>query len=239
MLFGLFKKSINIAHEVQQDPFDLSRLLIKEATQLKKTNIEKAIKKIQKAINICPEKVTSDYFKLANYIQIAGRHDESFSVLCKLMSELDPNDYYLFNMHRSSISEKMMQHLFREKKYVDCIWSGCETDWLQFVALACQGRFNGIEGYALFLDSRNAKKSFKEINLADKLDDFKKSFQDFLMANSDFLRTLSNSSPGLTNNNLSDEFTMHYQSLNKDIFAEKFKKEFQLLLNEKKKDKVN
>lgn len=230
MLFGLFKKSPT---KKIQDPFDLSRLLIKEATQLKKTNIEKAIKKIQEAINICPEKVTNDYFKLANYIQIAGKHDESFSILSKLMSELDPCDYYLFNMHRSIISEKMSLHLFREKKYIECIWSGCETDWLGIIALACQGRFNGIEGYKLFLDGRNAKKSFKEIGRANKLSTFRENFHNFILTNSDFFTKLSNSSPGLTNNDLSNEFLALYQSINEDVFSKNLEREFQLLLNEK------
>ena len=233
MIFDLFNKKKAPQpqpHQAQEGAFEKSRDLIKEATRLKVIDIEQAITSIRQAIAVCPDKVFDDYFKLANYIQLAGRPDESFGVFRKLLSELNPSDYLFFNMNMSTIDERMSLHLFKETKYKDCIWYGSHSDWNLAVALACQGRFKEYLGRQKFLDGRNAKKAFKELQLSDRLDSFKDAFMSIVAANEPQLHRLSDLSPFVLGAEPSQEFIGIFRSMNTGAFLDGYGTQLQPIL---------
>lgn len=67
-----------------KDPDEIKRekahLLLKEATALRDTDIELAIKKIREAINLGHR----DYAKLSNYLYLAGRFDEAVAIYTEI-----------------------------------------------------------------------------------------------------------------------------------------------------------
>jgi predicted TPR repeat methyltransferase len=99
--------------------FDKSRELIQEATEHKKSDIIKAINLIEQAINISPQKIFSDYFKLADYLHIAGQYDKAYSVYTQLIATLNPEDLSISLILSLLTSVKFTEHshkLFLKKE---------------------------------------------------------------------------------------------------------------------------
>lgn len=96
--------------------------LIKKATSLKKENIQEAIQLIERAIEICPEKILDHYYKLSSYYHISGNKEKSYFILEKLLEELDEKDYFVFSK-TSEIYHKKAVLLYKDKQYKSYIRS--------------------------------------------------------------------------------------------------------------------
>ena len=120
--------------------YEKSRELIKTSTSFKDKDITGAINLIQEAINLCPEKILSDYFKLANYLHLASRKDDAYSVLYKLILDLNTKEIGMYNMHKTMVYDKICVLNYKDKdfklylkNYSLCIYNSA-------LATACQGR---------------------------------------------------------------------------------------------------
>ena len=176
---------------------DRSMEMLKEATQLKKTNLPAAVEKVREAIRECPFKNLEYHFKLANYLAADGQFNEAFAVLRKLMSEESPTNYFLFNFNMRDIEEAMGHVVFREKRWTHYAWHASASVYRNLVALAAQGRFNGIDAPAWSnpLGERNGNKVFKELGIPEKLDDFNNAFRALLLSAEPQLKRLSELAP--------------------------------------------
>ena len=174
----------------EMDAFDRSRELLKQATSLKDADIEQAIALIRQAIETCPEKVLGDYFKLANYIQKAGRHDDAFAVLRQLMPEEGPDSHF-FHMNASEIEGKMALLLYREKRYKDFVWYKCSSAWNRAIGLSRLCRHAEIDHVPKMLADRYFSGAFKKLGREDDLQDFIYKFHSMIMENKEELSQAS------------------------------------------------
>jgi hypothetical protein len=123
-----------------EDDFDKSRQLLKQATSFKNTDINKAIALIEQAIDTSPERILSDYFKLANYYHISDNTDRAYSTHQNLLENLDINDIGMHYMDRSQIFDKLCTLSYKDKYYEQYLHYYCLWLYNTTVAFACQGR---------------------------------------------------------------------------------------------------
>ncbi|MQY78531.1 MAG: hypothetical protein GH151_04940 [Bacteroidetes bacterium] len=119
------------------DPYEKSRELIKEATSLKKTDINKAISLTKEAIKSYPN--FDYYFKLASYYQLSGNNNEAFSVIGKLVGELDFNDVINYNTRIHQIFTEKAKLLYNVQDWVDYFFSLCFSLWNDLISVAVNG----------------------------------------------------------------------------------------------------
>lgn len=152
-----------------EDSFSKSRDLIKKATSYKNTNIEKAIALIQKAIKLCPEKMLTDYFKLANYYYIANCKDKAYSIHQEILAQLNQKDITMYNMKRASVFEKLCTLSYKDKEFKNYLYYYCLWFFNLAVAFACQGRKGEFEemlnnqNKLVYLASSKINSSFKKL----------------------------------------------------------------------------
>jgi len=164
-LFDIFKKkpTVNIPNQEvrlpdqksensKEEAYEKSRSMLKSATSLKDIDIDKAISIIQEAIQICPENILADHFKLANYYHIANNKEKAYDTLQDLLDNLDPNDIVLYNMYRLGVHEKFCTLYYKEKEYKKYLQHYCLWFDNTNVAMACQGRKEDLQNS---LDNRD------------------------------------------------------------------------------------
>jgi len=159
--------------------FQASRL-IKKATKHKKTDIHKAIALIREAIELYSSSDYSFHFKLANYLQLAGRNDDAFSVYNLLLAGLDPDDVHFYNRNSETIYSEVCKFLYKEKSYSDYLYYYCLWLWHLSLAHACQG----VPGYEeilktltnesllRFMAPKKIDSCFKKLNKAEAKPEF-------------------------------------------------------------------
>ena len=254
-LFNIFKKkqipssqqgtTVNIEiNSPGEGDLDKSRQLLKQATSLKDTDINKAISLIEQAIKICPERILNDYFKLANYYHIAGYKDKAYTTLQQLLDNIDFNDIGMYNMDRSQVFDKFCTLSYKDKDYEQYIHFYCFWLYNITVAFACQGRKEELKNIIDNRDKLNylaptkINGSFKKIDKEPNKQEFNDKLLSYFddhrqvlteMANkayeidssfeSDELRI--NESIGQRSNRLlrkDDKFMTVYKSFNSDQF---------------------
>lgn len=211
--------------EQYSDTYDVSRGMLKEATQLRSVDPRAAIEKIQQAIQLCPEKVLEDYFKLTSYLADIGEFNEAFAVLRMLGTQESPVNYFFFNMNQSQIDEARARLLFREKRWPDYVWYACSSRFRRCVALAAQGRFPEVQSLSQEgpLGERYGKKAFKEMGLMDRKQVFDPAFKSLLESAMPRLQRLSELSPGfIGEREFGDEFKAIFHELSSGYFDAKY-----------------
>jgi hypothetical protein len=170
----------------EEDNFNKSRKLLKQATALKKDNIEQSIILIKDAINVCPEKVLSDYFKLANYLFSANHREEAYSTHFNLLESFDKKDISMFNMNKSQIYDKLCALSYKDKNYLNYLKYFSLWLYNTAIASACQGRTEELlnllntENKMNFLAQTKVRGSFKKLNKEDKISEFNNLISEYL-----------------------------------------------------------
>ena len=174
----LDKKEAQLNSMSVEDKYDYSRKLIKQATSYKNSDIEKAINLIKKAIDICPEKVLSDYFKLSNYYFIAEQKEKSYSIHKDLLDSFNERDLGMFNMNKSQIYEKLCSLSYTDKQYENYLQNYCLWLYNSVIAFASQGRKVELENILKaenklnFLSPSKVKGSFKKMKIETRMEIF-------------------------------------------------------------------
>lgn len=128
------------------DLFDKSRVLIKESSQYKKTNISKSISLIEEAISLCPEYVLSDYYKLSSYYHLAGKKNKAYELLNQQIVYLNEN-YKLPVLHsnKATIYEHIGVLLYSDKMYNEYIYNFSLERFNTNLSVFSQGRIHDYE----------------------------------------------------------------------------------------------
>jgi len=158
---------------------DVSELL-KQATALKKTDIEKSILLIEQAIKIRPD--YSTYDKLTSYLIIAGKYDEAETVFVKLIEECKGNDI-LFNFNnRAGHYEKYSYFLFKKGLYKKYVFYYCLSIYNSIVwnalsdnIVSVRAQLKSLKNKDEFID-KTTNKSFQEIGAASNQNLFIETF---------------------------------------------------------------
>ncbi len=148
--------------------FDKSRELIKEATANKTKDIHKAIYLIEQAINICPEVIIEDKFKLANYYHFAGNKEKAYSILLGLITEI--NKKSTFNIKNAVLMQiygQICTLCYSDKKFSDYIFYYSLQRYHTNLAIFTQGRKQDYEITKNTFDAFGASYS-KKINYCFK-----------------------------------------------------------------------
>lgn len=166
--------------------FDKSRDLIKEATAFKKTDIQKAISLIEQAIQICPETILDDKFKLSGYYHLADDAEKAYGILFDLLNEMkESSTYTMYNMNKMQIYEKICTLCFTDKKFLDYIFYYSLQRFNTNLAIYTQGRRadyeRGNDTFDAFGTSYSTKINtcFKKINKESNIKTFSEKFADF------------------------------------------------------------
>jgi hypothetical protein len=122
------------------EDYEKSRELIKTSTSFKDKDITVSINLIQEAIKICPEKILSDYFKLANYFHLASRKDDAYSVLNNLILDLNIKEIGMYNMHKTLVYDKICVLNYKDKDFKLYLLNYSFLIYNSALATACQGR---------------------------------------------------------------------------------------------------
>jgi hypothetical protein len=122
------------------EDYEKSRELIKTSTSFKVKDILGAINLIQEAINLCPEKILSDYFKLANYFHLASRKDYAYGILNKLILDLNVKEIGMYNMHKTLVYDKICVLNYKDKDFKLYLMNYSFCIYNSVLATACQGR---------------------------------------------------------------------------------------------------
>lgn len=168
------------------DPFEKSRDLIKEATSYKKSDISKAIALTQEAINVCPETILGDYFKLANYYHIASEIERAHDIFQSLLVGLSKGDIGMYNMNQSLIYEKICAMAYKDKDYVNYLRNYFFWLYHRTLAFACQGRKEELIGILNnptkldYLAPTKVNGCFKKLGKLEVREDFNALVNEFL-----------------------------------------------------------
>ncbi|MCB0340379.1 MAG: hypothetical protein KDD53_12285, partial [Bdellovibrionales bacterium] len=167
--------------------------LIKEATAVKKTDLKLAISKIDEALNLCPtEKNYSWWFKKANYLYLAKKRDEAFSIYRKLLVELNPHEIKFYHSDTSSILREMAKQLYKEENYLEYLHHELAAWWHDRIHQSLLGQYN-----AEFLDSLNVlegrkhKKAIEEADVPELKEKLIAQFLKLIDSKKDYLQLIS------------------------------------------------
>tara|TARA_Y100001970_G_scaffold279743_1_gene387596 strand:+ start:578 stop:1429 length:852 start_codon:yes stop_codon:yes gene_type:complete len=121
-------------------------IYLKQATQLKKKDINKAIDCIKKALDEVQSESISNKVtaieKLASYIQLSGNAFEALQVLnTNYKKVIDEKENYFMRTMTASILVGQMGVIFRKEKKENIVLS-YQSTCLHIIALACQGRWS-------------------------------------------------------------------------------------------------
>jgi len=111
-------------NDIPSNDYDEMQRLLKKSTFKKKDdNLNEAIDLLEKAFKIGGEYMTiEECLRLPMYLQKAGRNDEGWQKLTKLLNEGKPNsDKYFINLERSIIYRKMSLFKKRLNFYDDAL----------------------------------------------------------------------------------------------------------------------
>jgi tetratricopeptide (TPR) repeat protein len=169
--------------------FDKSRELIKEATVFKNTDIQKAISLIEQAIQICPEFITEDTFKLAGYYHLAGTFEKAYKILFDLLNEMKlKSTFTIYNAKKSQVYEKICTLCYTDKKFNEYIFYYSLKRYNTNLAIYTQGRLadfeRGKDTFDLFGTSYSTKikSCFKKLNKESNIKIFSDKFEDFFIS---------------------------------------------------------
>ncbi len=168
----------------QSDEYYKSYELIKQASEYKKTDILRAIKLINEAIEIHP---SDDYYlKLANYLSDAGQQKESYDVLNRLLKKYSYNEFInMKNGNRAKIYERITIINFKNKNYKEYIKNSAMYIFNILIGIAIQGRKKevlGIINHKPFKENftiTKINKAFNLLNLTEKENDFYSTVQNY------------------------------------------------------------
>ncbi len=168
--------------------FDKSRDLIKESTSFKKTDIQRSISLIEQAIQICPEFILEDKFKLSGYNHLAGNIEKAYNILFDLLNEMKlSSTYTIYNMYKMQVYEKICTLCFKDKKFLDYIFYYSLQRYNTNLAIYTQGRRadyeRGKENFDLFGASYSTKinSCFKKLNKESNTKIFSDKFAEFFI----------------------------------------------------------
>ena len=158
--------------------------LLKQATALKKIDIEKSILLIDQAIKIKPD--YSSYDKLTSYLIFAGKYDEAEKVFVQIIEECTGNDI-LFNINnRAGHYERYSDFLFKKGMYKECIYYYCLSIYNSIVwnalsenIVSVRAQLNFLKDKEELIDKRT-NKSFQEIGAASNQNLFIETFHKVL-----------------------------------------------------------
>ncbi len=129
-----------------QDNFEESRRMIKKSTHHKTSNLSKAISLIEEAINICPEHILSDYFKLSTYYHLALNKIKSYEIMENELIYVNENKVLpTLHMTKSTIYEHIGVLLFKDKLYKEYISNFSLERYNVNLAVFSQGRKDDLE----------------------------------------------------------------------------------------------
>jgi hypothetical protein len=186
---------------ISEDRYNYSNQLIKEATRYKKSDIERAISLIKKALKVYSPSDYSYHFKLANYLSLAGKADEAFSVYAYLLKNVIPDNVYFFNRNLETIYAEICKHLYKEKDYSKYIYYYCLWLWNNNIAHACQGHPNYkkiLDNFLIdnnklrFLAPKQINNCFKKLNQEEIKSDFNNRLFSFFQLQMPDLKSLYN-----------------------------------------------
>ncbi|MGD9493787.1 MAG: hypothetical protein AB7V36_10590 [Bacteroidales bacterium] len=174
--------------------FDKSRELIKEATANKTKDINKAIYLIEQAINICPEIIIEDKFKLANYYHFAGNKEKAYNILLGLITVMNKKSTFTIrNAVIMQIYGQICTLCFSDKKFSDYIFYYSLQRYHTNLAIFTQGRKQDYEMTKDTFDAFGASYStkinscFKNIHKESIIKEFSDKFNEFFKYHSDDL----------------------------------------------------
>jgi tetratricopeptide (TPR) repeat protein len=145
-LISLFTKTDKSSH-TQIDElgdsdhnYEKANSISKEATKLKKSDINKAIEYLEEARKIDPnnEEIA---FKLARYYRINKRNDDSFAIYRNLVIRHSSPIQLFSCAGLSKTHEQMCIQLYDEKKFSTYLYYYLFKNWYSLISLALSGRF--------------------------------------------------------------------------------------------------
>ena len=138
------------------DLTDEATRLITEAENTADQNIQQSIRLIKKAIKMRPGFVLYEHFLLADYLTKADKFNEAHKVFGNILSRLDLNDRYSYNLLLSEIYEKKCNLFYSKKRWKDFVHYYLLADYNKVLGLCSQGN-----GQAM-LDIIDKSKKFDE-----------------------------------------------------------------------------
>lgn len=178
--------------------YDKSRELLKDATSQKDVDINTAILLINEAIEICPEKILSDYFKLANYYHLACKKEEAYDLLQKTINDLDANEIGMYNMNKSSVYDKICTLNYKDNLFNLYLHNYSMWYYNTTLAFACQGRRMELKNIVDatnklgYLAPTKVNCSFKKLNKLSIKDQFNDRLNNFISSLSNTLTEMAN-----------------------------------------------
>ena len=239
-----------------ENAFDKSRELIKKATSYKKSDIYKAIELIEKSIKCCPEKVLSDYFKLANYYFLADKKKKAFEVHYQLLENFNPNDITMFNMNKTQIYDKLCILFYKDKNYEQYLYYYCLWLYNIIVSAACQGTIEHLinmineEDQLKFLAPTKVNGCFRKLKKESNRQVFNNKLTEYLKDKKNILIEMAKIAHNIENKSDNDDFLYeatygeqknsllrknkkfidHYNYVNSNDFVNFYSKELKFLL---------
>lgn len=118
---------------------DKATKLINEAENKSDQNIQQSIRLIKKAIKIRPDFVLYEHFLLASYLTRAEKFNEAHKVFGDIISKLDINNIYSYNLLLSEIYEKKCNLFYSKKRWREFVHYYFLADYNKVLGLCSQG----------------------------------------------------------------------------------------------------
>ena len=113
--------------------------LLKEATSLKKSNIDRAILLIKEAMSLVSDSDYSMTFKLASYYHLGGFKKEAYNFIEDALQSCDINDIGMYNMRRAMILDHKRALFDKDKLLKESMKTSRLSSYNRLLGFACQG----------------------------------------------------------------------------------------------------
>lgn len=154
--------------------------LLKQATALKKIDIEKSILLIEQAIKIKPD--YSSYDKLTSYLIFADKYDDAEKVFTHLIDECKGNNILFNYSNRAGNYGRYSDFLFKKGLYKEYIFYYCLSIYNSIAWAALSEDLVSVRAQLQFLKDKEefidkkTNKSFQEIGAASNQNLFIETF---------------------------------------------------------------
>jgi len=124
-----------------ENEFDKYRLLMKDATKYKYTDIEKSIRIIRNAIKVCPSCARFEgFFRLIKYLAKANKHNEVIKEFQNLLNKVNSDYFGEPYISHSEIYLGMSDYFFKEKQFIDALYYSVLSFWNAIVRTSFIGK---------------------------------------------------------------------------------------------------
>lgn len=153
------------------DEQERASLLLKQATNLKKVDINAAISAIKEAIDLVSDETYSISFKLSSYYHLGGYKEEAYEVLEKALLSVKMENIGAYNMLRASIFDQKRILQKKDKLLIDSL----KTNYIVYYNILLGFAFQG----GRTLEFENMIK--KGISVSDQFDSLISSYIESLL----------------------------------------------------------